>query len=94
MLGVQCLAHRLVAAVNANAVARNVRGRKKWEPHNVIPMGVRQEYIEAVLASGTMFPEQAGAEFAHSGAKVAQYVFVTAGDDLDAARVAAEGSAH
>src|ERR1700738_4814801 len=41
-----------------------------------------------------MLPQQAGAEFASTGAEITQHVFIAAGDDLDAARVAAKGAAH
>src|ERR1700758_3563245 len=67
MLRMQRLAQYIVAAVNPNAVARNISGRKKREAHNVVPVGVRQEYVEALFSSGAMFPQHAVAEFAHTG---------------------------
>src|SRR5947207_4064576 len=76
MLGVQCLAQHIVAAVNANAVAGNISGRKKREAHNVVPVGVRQEYIEAMFASRAVLPQHVLAELAHPGAEVADYIFV------------------
>src|SRR6516225_10639657 len=47
-----------------------------------------------MLASPAMLGEDMVAEFAYTAAEVAQYVFVAAGDDLEAASVAAEGTAH
>src|SRR6266851_3199032 len=41
-----------------------------------------------------MLAQQAGAEFTYTSAEITQYVFIAAGDDLDAARVAAKGAAH
>src|SRR6266481_3301212 len=41
-----------------------------------------------------MLPQQAGAEFAYPGTEITQHVFIAAGDDLDAARVAAKSAAH
>src|ERR1700687_4419096 len=41
-----------------------------------------------------MLPQQAGAEFAYPGAEITQHVFIAAGNDLDAARIAAKGAAH
>ena len=40
-----------MATVYADAVARNVSGGKKREPHDVVPVRVRQEYVEQCLRS-------------------------------------------
>src|SRR5262249_37468500 len=93
-LGVESPTLHVVAAVNANAVAGNISGRKKRGSHNVVPVRVRQEYIEAVLASRAMFPQHVAAEFAHAGTEVADHIFVGAGNDLDTAGIAAKSAAY
>src|SRR5439155_5377924 len=67
---------------------------KKREAHNVVPVGVRQEYIEAMFASRAVLPQHVVAELAHPGAEVADYIFVVAGTDLHTAGIAAEGAAY
>ena len=87
------VAHRLVTAVNANHVAGNVRRREKREPHDVIPMRMRQENVEARLLRRAMLRDQRVAELAHAGADVAQHILVAARFNLDTTRVAAVGAA-
>ena len=94
VLRAQRLFKLLVAAENANSVPGNVSGGEKREPHDVVPMSVRQEDVEAVLAPAAMLAQNAIAELAYTAAEIAQYVFIAAGDDLDAAGVAAVGAAH
>src|SRR6516165_584627 len=94
MLRVQCLAQPIVASVNTNSVAGNISGRKKREPHDVVPMGVRQEHVEAVLASRAMLPQHVVAEFAHAGPEVADHIFVATGNNLYTAGVAAVSAAY
>src|SRR5262249_1878393 len=94
VLGMQRLAQCVVAAIDANAVPGDVSGRKKWEPHDVVPVGMRQEDVEAVLLFAAMLPQHVIADLAYSSAEIAQHIFITAGDELDAAGIAAESAAH
>src|SRR6516162_6249287 len=68
VLGAQRLFERLVAAEDANSVPRNVSGGEKREPHDVIPMGMWQEDVEAVLAPAAMLPQNAIAELPYTSA--------------------------
>jgi len=47
-----------------------------------------------VLAPAAMLAQDAVAELAYTAAEIAQYEFIAAGDDLDAARIAAVGAAR
>ena len=87
------VAHPLVTAVDANHVAGDVRRREKREPHDVIPMRMRQENVEARLLRRAMLRDQRVAELAHAGADVAQHILVATRFNLDATRVAAVGAA-
>src|SRR6516165_8263865 len=53
-----------------------------------------QEHIKAPLGGGVALGHYVVAEFAQTGAEVANNILVTAGDDLHTAGVAAKGAAH
>ncbi len=94
VLPAQRVAQGFVAAMDADDVAGNVSRREKRKPHDVVPVQMRQEHVEAMLAVGPVFGEQIAPELAHAGAEVAQHVLVAAGRDLDASGVAAKCAAH
>src|SRR5437879_13880923 len=48
LLTLQRLAHRLVASVNSNDVAGNEGRGEKREPHDVVPVGMRQKDVESI----------------------------------------------
>ena len=50
--------------------------------------------LKHLLAAGPCSGHHVVAEFAHTGAEVADNVLVAAGNDLHTAGVAAEGAAH
>src|SRR6266446_2987420 len=93
LLAQEALAQILVAAVDADPVARNVRRREEREPHDVVPVQMREKHIEAMRAARAVLAENLIAKLAHPGAEIADEIFVPAGDDLDAAGVAAKGAA-
>src|SRR5260370_25716137 len=94
VLGAQRLAQHAMAAVYADPITGDVSGGEKREAHDVVPVRVRQKYIESVFAAGTVLPQQPVAEFAHARAKVADHIFVAAGNDLHTAGIAAESAAY
>ena len=94
MLGAQRLAQDSVAAVYANPIAWNVSGGKEWEPHDMVPVGVRQKDIEGVFAAGAVLAKYPVPEFTHARAEIADHIFVVAGDDLHTAGIAAESAAY
>src|SRR5258708_1013923 len=88
------VAHRPVAAVNPDHVAGNIGRREKREPHDVVPMRMRQKYVEPRFLRGTMLRDQRVSELAHPRPEIAQHILVATGFDLDAARIAAVGAAN
>ena len=93
LLTAQRLLERRVTAVDAQAVAGNVGGCKKREPHDVVPMHVRHEDVIRLRRLGAMARQRGFAERSDATAKVAQNVVRFARLDLDARRMAAVGSA-
>src|SRR5215471_15024331 len=82
-------AHHLMASVNADYVARNEGGSEEREAHDVVPVKMRHEDIEAMLAGGTKLGDQAVAEFARSRTQVAQHELVAASNQFHATGIAA-----
>src|SRR6266478_216683 len=93
LLAQERLPQILVAAVDADSVARNVRRREEREPHDVVPVHMREKHIEALRAAWAVLAENLIAKLAQPGAEIAYEILVLAGNDLDAAGVAAKGTA-
>ena len=83
-----------VRAVDADAIARPIRRREERESHDVVPVHVGHEDMERLRRGGTVTGDDALAERTHAGSQVAEDEIRTAGDDLDAGTVAAEGAGH
>src|SRR6266446_10089735 len=80
--------------MDPNKVARDVGGAKKRKSHDVVPMQVGQEHVEALLGRRAVLGHHMVAEFAHPRAEVADNVLVAAGNELYTAGVTAEGATH
>ena len=78
--------------MNADDVAGDVGLRKEREPHDMVPMHMRHENVDAVFPRRALPRNQAIAEFAHARPEIADHVLVARTRDLDATRVAAEGA--
>ena len=83
-----------MAAVDADAVARNVGRREERQPHDVVPVHVGHEDVIGLRRRRTVARERRLPERAHAAAEIAEHVVGPAGLDLDAGRVAAVGSGH
>src|SRR5262252_2467655 len=93
VLTAQRLLHRVVAAVDANVVTREVGGHEEGKAQDVIPVQVRHENMKAVAGRAAR-GEHTVAEAARPAAEVAQHVVRFARLDLHAGGLAAEGVAY
>ena len=80
-----------MAAVDADAVAGNVRGREERQPHDVIPVHMGHEDVIRLRRLRAVARERRLAERARAAPQVADDVLRLAGLDLDAGRVSAVG---
>ncbi len=80
----------LVAAVDDDAVARDVGRHEEREALDVVPVQMRQEDVEDLGHAGLPRGHRGEPELARARAEIAQHVLGAADVDLDARRVAAE----
>src|SRR5438105_4816003 len=68
LLSMQCLPKDRVTAVNADHIARDVCRAKEREPHDVVPMHMRQQDVETMRSLRPVLRQYMVAELTRTGA--------------------------
>ena len=71
LLALEGLAHRLVASMYPNDVPRNIGRREKRKSHDVIPVKMGHEYVEAIFFARSVLRQDAVAKLARSRSHIA-----------------------
>jgi hypothetical protein len=90
VLAAERLLELVMAAVDSDAIARDVGRGEERESHDVVPMHMGHQHIVGLRRTRSVARDRLHGELAGARAEIADQIVRPAGLDLDAGRVAAE----